>query len=64
MTIGANPLLAEMLFGLDNMGCAVYADIFGGYRECIEEAFAEVHLQANLKALQRPGQEHRARRST
>ena len=51
MTIGANPLLSEMLFGVDNMGCAVEADIVGGYRECVEEAFAEVHLQANLKSL-------------
>lgn len=51
MTMGANPLLSEMLFGLDHMGCAVYADVFGGYRECIEKAFAEVGLQANLKAL-------------
>jgi len=47
MTMGANPLLSEMLFGVDNMGCAV----FGGYRECIEEAFAEVKLQASLRAL-------------
>jgi len=51
MTIGANPLLSEMLFGLDQMGCAVYAQIFGGYSECIEKAFAEVHLQEHLKAL-------------
>lgn len=51
MTMGANPLLSEMLFGLDHMGCAVYADVFGGYRECIEKAFAEIGLQANLKAL-------------
>jgi lysophospholipase L1-like esterase len=51
MTMGANPLLSEMLFGVDNMGCAIYADVFGGYRECVEEAFAEVHLQANLRAL-------------
>jgi lysophospholipase L1-like esterase len=51
MTIGANPLLSEMLFGLDHMGCAIYADVFGGYRECIEKAFAEVHLQAELKSL-------------
>ena len=51
MTVGANPLLSEMLFGLDHMGCAVYADVFGGYRECVEKAFAEVGLQANLKAL-------------
>ncbi|HEU5105504.1 MAG TPA: SGNH/GDSL hydrolase family protein [Solirubrobacterales bacterium] len=51
MTIGANPLLSEMLFGVDNMDCAVSSDIFGGYRECVEAAFAEVKLQANLKAL-------------
>lgn len=51
MTIGANPLLDEMLFGLDNMGCAIYSDIFGGYSECIERAFAGVHLRENLKAL-------------
>jgi lysophospholipase L1-like esterase len=51
MTMGANPLLSEMLFGVDNMGCAVESDIAGGYRECVEKAFAEVHLQANLKAL-------------
>jgi lysophospholipase L1-like esterase len=51
MTMGANPLLSEMLFGVDNMGCAVYSDVFGGYRECVERAFAEVHLQRNLKSL-------------
>jgi lysophospholipase L1-like esterase len=51
MTIGANPLLSNMLFGVDNMGCAIYSDVFGGYRECIEEAFAEVKLQASLKRL-------------
>jgi lysophospholipase L1-like esterase len=51
MTMGANPLLSEMLFGVDNMGCAIYADVFGGYQRCVEEAFAEVHLQEHLKAL-------------
>jgi lysophospholipase L1-like esterase len=51
LTMGANPLLSEMLFGADNMGCAIYSDVFGGYRECVEEAFAEVHLRANLKSL-------------
>lgn len=51
MTIGANPLLSEMLFGLDPMGCAIYSQIFGGYSECVERAFAEVHLQANLRSL-------------
>ncbi|HEX6152531.1 MAG TPA: Ig-like domain-containing protein [Solirubrobacterales bacterium] len=51
MTMGANPLLSEMLFGVDNMGCAVEADILGGYRECVERAFAEVGLQEHLKSL-------------
>jgi len=51
MTIGANPLLDQMLFGLDNMGCAIYSDIFGGYSECIQRSFAGVHLRENLKAL-------------
>jgi lysophospholipase L1-like esterase len=57
-TIGANPLLSEMLFGLDHMGCAIYADIFGNYRECIDEAFAEVHLRENLRSLYRDLVEH------
>jgi lysophospholipase L1-like esterase len=51
MTMGANPLLSEMLFGVDNMGCAVESDILGGYRECVEAAFAEVKLQEHLKSL-------------
>lgn len=51
LTAGANPLLSEMLFGVDKMGCAVWADVFGKYRECIEGAFAGVKLKANLKAL-------------
>lgn len=51
MTMGANPLLSEMLFGVDNMGCAVWSDLFGHYRECIEEAFAGVQLRERLKQL-------------
>lgn len=51
LTAGANPLLSEMLFGVDNMGCAIWADVSGRYRECVEEAFAGVKLRANLKAL-------------
>lgn len=53
LTAGANPLLSEMLFGIDNMGCAVWSDVTGRYRECIEEAFAGVKLRANLRALYR-----------
>lgn len=51
MTIGANPLLSEMLFGVDQMGCAIWSDVFGRYRECVEEAFEGVHLRAELKRL-------------
>jgi len=53
MTMGANPLLSDMLFGVDNMGCAIWSDVFGKYAECIEEAFAGVALRANLAALYR-----------
>jgi lysophospholipase L1-like esterase len=51
MTIGANPLLSEMLFGVDNLGCAIWSDVLGEYRRCIEEAFAAVRLRADLKSL-------------
>jgi hypothetical protein len=40
-----------MLFGVDNMGCAIWSEVFGAYRECIEAAFAEVKLRADLEAL-------------
>jgi lysophospholipase L1-like esterase len=53
MTIGANPLLDEMLLGIDNMGCAIYSDIFGGYEKCIEESFARIRLHENLENLYR-----------
>lgn len=53
MTMGANPLLSDMLFGVDNMGCAIWSDVFGKYAECIEEAFAGVALRANLERLYR-----------
>jgi lysophospholipase L1-like esterase len=51
MTIGANPILADTLFGLEPMACAIEADLLGGYRECVEEAFEGVHLRAELKSL-------------
>ena len=53
MTVGANPLLADVLFGVDNMGCAVWSEIVGGFSECVERAFAEVELRANLAKLYR-----------
>lgn len=53
MTMGANPLLSDMLFGIDNMGCAIWSDLTGKYRECIEEAFRGVDLRGNLERLYR-----------
>lgn len=51
MTVGANPILADTLFGLEPMACAIESDLFGGYRKCVEEAFESVHLRAELKRL-------------
>jgi lysophospholipase L1-like esterase len=51
MTIGANPILANTLLGLGSMRCALESDLFGGYQKCVEEAFEEVHLRAELKRL-------------
>jgi lysophospholipase L1-like esterase len=51
MTMGANPILAETLFGLDPIGCAIYADIFGEYNRCVEKAFAKVNLRGELHRL-------------
>jgi hypothetical protein len=48
-TIGANPILTETLFGIDNMGCAVWSDVFGEYQACIERAFDKVDLAENLR---------------
>jgi lysophospholipase L1-like esterase len=51
MTIGANPILADTLFGLGPALCALESDIVGGYSECVEEAFESVHLRTELKRL-------------
>lgn len=53
MTIGANPLLSNVLFGVDNMGCAIWSQIVGGFSECVEKAFEGVELRANLATLYR-----------
>lgn len=45
LTLGANPLLSNVLLGEENMECA----IFGNFRECIEKEFARVELRKNLK---------------
>ncbi len=51
LTIGANPILANTLFGFEAMACAIEADILGDYRSCVEEAFEGVQLRAELKRL-------------
>ncbi len=50
-TLGANPLLSDVLFGIGNMECAIWSDLFGNFTDCIMRAFARVNLQANLRAL-------------
>ena len=50
-TLGANPLLSDMLFGVDEMGCAIYSDLEGDYEACIESAFASVDLAGKLNSL-------------
>ncbi len=51
MTIGANPLLSDVLFGIDNMGCALESHIFGDFRQCVLDAFASVDLDQRLSEL-------------
>jgi len=51
MTMGANPILHDVLFGLDPMGCALEADLFGDYRACVLEAFEKVDLDGTLNQL-------------
>jgi hypothetical protein len=48
MTLGANPLLSNVLFGLDNMGCALESDLFGDFRQCVLDAFETVDLSDRL----------------
>ena len=47
LTLGANPLLSNVLFGEENMECAV----FGNFQKCIEGEFAKVELRQNLKSV-------------
>lgn len=45
LTLGANPLLSNILFGLYEMACAR----FGSFQECVKEEFAEVELRTQLR---------------
>ncbi|MCB0859493.1 MAG: hypothetical protein KDB54_02460 [Solirubrobacterales bacterium] len=51
MTMGANPLLSDVLFGVDNMGCALESDLFGDFRQCVLDAFSAVDLNQKLNDL-------------
>jgi len=51
MTLGANPLLSDVLFGVDNMKCALESDLFGDFRTCVLDAFESVDLDGNMKAI-------------
>jgi len=53
ITVGANPLLSDVLFGTGNMECAIWSDIVGGFSECVEKAFEGVELRASLAKLYR-----------
>ncbi len=50
-TLGANPLLSNVLFGIDNMKCALESDLFGNFTRCVLDAFARVNLTGNLTAV-------------
>lgn len=50
-TVGANPLLSDVLFGIDNMKCALWSDLFGNYTNCVLAAFGRAGLAANLRSL-------------
>jgi lysophospholipase L1-like esterase len=49
LTLGANPLLSEVLFGGGSILCGLESDILGGFRECIGTLFEKDNLQKNLK---------------
>jgi lysophospholipase L1-like esterase len=51
LTLGANPLMSNALFGIDTMGCALESDLSGNFTQCVLNAFASVRLQQNLAAI-------------
>lgn len=48
LTLGANPLLSNVLFGLANMECAVESEL-PEFEACVREEFAKVELRQNLR---------------
>jgi len=51
LTLGANPLLSNVLFGLDTMGCALESDLFGDFTQCVLDAFETVDLDDRLNQI-------------
>jgi lysophospholipase L1-like esterase len=47
LTLGANPLLSNTLFGIEEMECAR----FGNFQECVEEEFKAVELRRYLASV-------------
>lgn len=50
LTLGANPLLSNVLFGLHNMECAVESEL-PEFEACVREEFAKVELRKNLRSV-------------
>jgi lysophospholipase L1-like esterase len=50
LTLGANPLLSNMLFGLEDMECGAF-DELPEFEECVKREFAKVELRQDLKAV-------------
>jgi lysophospholipase L1-like esterase len=50
LTLGANPLLSNVLFGLRNMECAVESEL-PEFEVCVREEFAKVGLRQNLRSI-------------
>ena len=50
LTLGANPLLSNVLFGLRNMECAVESEL-PEFEACVREEFAKVGLRQNLRSV-------------
>jgi lysophospholipase L1-like esterase len=50
LTLGANPLLSNVLFGLRNMECAVESDL-PEFEACVGEEFAKVELRKQLRSV-------------
>lgn len=50
LTLGANPLLSNVLFGLRNMECAVESEL-PEFEACVRAEFAKVGLRQNLRGV-------------